>query len=60
MATLVASISAYFVGEDRIVEGQKTYIRSTSNKEAAPSARYAGSCKSETRVLRVFSSKLDK
>jgi len=29
--------------EDRITEGQKTYMRSTTNKEAAARARYAGS-----------------
>jgi hypothetical protein len=60
MATLVASISAYFVGEDRTTEGQKTYTRSTSNKEVAATARHEGICKSEKRVLRVLSSKPDK
>jgi hypothetical protein len=39
---------------------QKTYIRSTTKKDAAASARYDGSWKSKTRVLRVLSSKPDK
>jgi hypothetical protein len=41
MATLVASINAYF--ENSIIQGEKTYIRRTSKKEAAARARYAGS-----------------
>ncbi len=42
MATLVDSINIYFL-EDGVPERQKTYMRSTSKKEAAASARYAGS-----------------
>ena len=52
MATLEASINAYF--EDSITERQKTYIRSTSKKDAAARARYAGSYKGDTRALRVI------
>ena len=41
IATLAASISGYF--KESITQGKKTYIRSTSKKEAAARARYAGS-----------------
>jgi hypothetical protein len=44
MATLVASINAYF-GERVVL--LKTYMRSTSKKEAAARARYEGNWKSK-------------
>lgn len=52
MATLGVIINTYF--EDSITEGRTTYIRSTSKKDAAARARYAGSYKGNTGVLRVI------
>ncbi len=42
METLVNPINIYFVERGRVPERQKTYMRSTSKKEAAATARYAG------------------
>ena len=53
MATLGAFINTYFE-DSTITEGQTTYIRSTSKKDAAARARYAGSYKGDTGVLRVI------
>ena len=42
MATLMDSINIYFVERGRVPERQKTHMRSTSKKEAAATAKYAG------------------
>jgi hypothetical protein len=41
MATLGGFYKCLLLGEDRITEGQKTYMRSTSKNDAAARARYA-------------------